>query len=88
MSIEEILRESLDLEGSIISIAKEIKSDTLKEILRKSLVSHSARLNEAYQLIADNPQENSEWLRTMNRDIKKITETLEIVRKRYMMITI
>ncbi len=86
MSIEEILGKSF--EESIIGIAKEIKSETLREILRESLVSHSARLNKAYQLIADNPQENSEWLRTMNRDIEKITETLEIVRKRYMMITI
>ena len=71
-----------------MSIAKQTKSEILKEILRESLVSHSARLHKAYQLISDNPQENSEWLRTMNRDIEKITETLEKVRKRYMMITI
>ena len=86
MNIEEILRDSF--KESIMSIAKEIKSENIKEILIESLVSHSARLNEAYQLIADNPQENSEWLNTMNRDIITITETLERVRKRYMMITI
>lgn len=71
-----------------MSITKETETETLRRIMRESLVSHSARLNKAYQLIADNPQENSEWLHTMNRDIEKITETLERVRKRYMMITI
>lgn len=71
-----------------MSTTKETLEGNIREILRESLVSHSARLNEAYQLVADNPQENSEWHRTMNRDIITITETIERVRKRYMMITI
>lgn len=46
----------------------------------------SSKLAEGYQLLANNPDETSEWYRTMNRDLINYTERLEIVRKRYMMV--